>query len=168
MAELVSLVYLALFACSGLGVARLLFYRERPLRRIWLGLVFGFAMLLWLPALFSFAMGFVLRAQLLALSLAVAIGGVCRKKSLTVSPLKNEWPILLTGGILFVFCMVLLSSHTIVEKDGALYVGQSTYGDLAMHLGFISSIAVQGKFPPMYSICPDKPVCYPFLSESIG
>ena len=66
------------------------------------------------------------------------------------------------------FCLVLLSSHTIVEKDGALYVGQSTYGDLAMHLGFISSIAVQGKFPPMYSICPDKPVCYPFLSESVG
>jgi len=172
MAELVSLFYLALFACSGLGVARLLFYRERPLRRIWLGLVFGFAMLLWLPALFSFAMGFVLTAQLLALTLAVGIGGVCwslsRKKSLTVSPLKNELPLLIAGGILFVLCLVLLSSHTIVEKDGALYVGQSTYGDLAMHLGFISSIAVQGKFPPMYSICPDKPVCYPFLSESIG
>ena len=77
MAELVSLLYLALFVCSGLGVARLLFYRERPLRRVWLGLVFGFAMLLWFPALFSFAIGFVLRAQMLALSFAVTIGGVC-------------------------------------------------------------------------------------------
>ena len=172
MAEFASLLYLALFAASGLGIARLLFFRERPLRRIWLGLVFGFAMLLWFPALFSFAMGFRLPAQLLGLALAVAIGGVCwslsRKKSQTVSPLKNELSILLTGGILFVICLVLLSSHTIMEKNGALYVGQSTYGDLAMHLGFISSIAVQGTFPPMYSICPDKPVCYPFLSESVG
>jgi len=37
-----------------------------------------------------------------------------------------------------------------------------------MHLGFISSIAVQGTFPPMYSICVDTPVYYPFLSESVG
>ena len=172
MAEVVSILYLLFFVGSGLGVSRLVFYRERPLRRFWLGLVFGYAMLLWLPALFSFALGFVLRAQMLALSLAVAIGGVCwslsRKKSMTVSPFKQELPILIAGGLLFALCIVLLSSHTIVEKGGALYVGQSTYGDLAMHLGFISSIAVQGTFPPMYSICPDKPVCYPFLSESVG
>ena len=172
MAELVSILYLGLFVVSGLGVSRLLFYRERPLRRIWLGLVFGYAMLLWLPALFSFVLGFKLPAQLLALALACLIGSACwifsRKKSLTVAPVKGELPFLIAGGILLAFCIVLLSSHTIAEKDGALYVGQSTYGDLAMHLGFITSIAVQGTFPPMYSICPDKPVCYPFLSESVG
>ncbi len=172
MAELVSLFYLALFACSGLGISRLLFFRERPLRRIWLGLVFGFAMLLWFPALFSFALGFHMPAQLLGLAAAVLLGGVCwllsRKKSPTASSVRSELPILIAGGILFLLCILLLSSHTIVKKDGALYVGQSTYGDLAMHLGFISSIAAQGTFPPMYSICPDKPVCYPFLSESVG
>ncbi|MCE5188911.1 MAG: hypothetical protein LLF75_06985 [Eubacteriales bacterium] len=172
MPELLSILYLILFALCGLGISRVLFYRERPLRRIWLGLVFGYAMLLWFPALFSFALGFHLPAQLLGLLLAGLIGGIgwffSRKKSCTVSSLKSELPVLISVGLLFAFCMVLLSSHTIVEKDGALYVGQSTYGDLAMHLGFISSIAVQGTFPPMYSICPDKPVCYPFLCESVG
>lgn len=172
MAELGSVLFLVLFAFSGIGVSRRFFYRERPLRRVWLGLVFGYAMLLWFPALFSFLLGFRLLSQWLGLLLACLIGGLCwlfsRKKSFTVSAFKNELPLLISGGLLFALCLILLSSHTIVEKNGALYVGQSTYGDLAMHLGFISSIAVQGTFPPMYSICPDKLVCYPFLSESVG
>jgi hypothetical protein len=172
MAIIISLVYLLLFALSGIGVSNLVFYRERPLVRVWLGLAFGLLMLIWLPALFSFALGFILIAQVLGLTVGCAIGAVCywysRRKSLTFVPWKNELPVLISGGLLFVLCLVLLSSHTIAERDGALYVGQSTYGDLAMHLGFISSIATQGTFPPMYSICAGVPVRYPFLSESVG
>ncbi len=172
MAIIVSLIYLLLFGLSGLGVSRLIFYRDRPLIRVWLGLAFGLLMLIWLPALFSFIFGFVLLSQILGLVVACAIGAVCfllsRKKSLTLTPWKQELPVLISGGLLFLLCFVLLSSHTIVERDGALYVGQSTYGDLAMHLGFVSSIATQGTFPPMYSICAGIPVRYPFLSESVG
>ncbi len=172
MAEVLSILYVALFAASGIGLSRLLFYREKPLVRIWLGLAFGMAMLIWFPALFSFAMGFYLPAQLLGLLLACLIGAAgflfSRNRSLTVSPWRVETPFLIAGGLLFLLCLVLLFTHTIIERNGALYVGQSTYGDLAMHLGFISSIATQGAFPPMYSICPDTPVCYPFLSESVG
>lgn len=172
MAELLSICYVALFAASGIGISRLLFTREKPLVRIWLGLALGMAMLIWFPALFSFVLGFYLPAQLLGLLLACLLGGAgyyfSRNRSLTVSPWKAEIPFFIAGGVVLAICLVLLSTHTIVLRDGALYVGQSTYGDLAMHLGFISSIATQGTFPPMYSICPDKPVCYPFLSESVG
>lgn len=172
MAELLSILYVALFATSGIGLSRLLFFREKPLVRIWLGLAMGMAMFIWLPALFSFALGFYLPAQLLGLLIACLAGAAgfvfSRKHTLTAAPWKAEIPFFVAGGALLVLCLVLLSSHTIVERDGALYVGQSTFGDLAMHLGFISSIATQGTFPPMYSICPDKPVCYPFLSESVG
>jgi hypothetical protein len=172
MAELFSILYVALFAASGFGLSRLLFFREKPLIRLWLGLAFGMAMLMWLPALFSFALGFHLLAQLLGLLVACLIGFLgfflSRKKQMTLTPWRYEVPFFIAGGLLLLLGIVLLSSHTIIEKDGALYVGQSTYGDLAMHLGFISSIATQGTFPPMYSICPDAPVCYPFLSESVG
>ncbi len=172
MAELFSILYLLLFAFSGLGISRFLFYRDRPLIRVWLGLTFGMLMLIWLPALFSFLFGFVLLSQMLALVTACVLGGVfwllSRKKSLTAASWKSELPALITCGGLLLVCLILLSSHTIVERGGALYVGQSTYGDLAMHLGFISSIATQGTFPPMYSICPGKAVSYPFLSESVG
>ena len=172
MAELLSILYIALFAASGIGLSRLLFYREKPLVRIWLGLAFGMAMLMWLPALFSFVLGFHLLAQLLALLLA-CLGGAAgfyfsRKRELFFSPWKKEIPFFVAGGFLLSVCFVLLYTHVIVLKDGALYVGQSTYGDLAMHLGFISSIATQGTFPPMYSICPDMPLRYPFLCESVG
>ena len=172
MAELLSILYIALFAASGIGLSRLFFFREKPLVRIWLGLAIGMFLLIWLPALFSFALGFRLLAQILGLVAACLAGAAgfyfSRKQTLTQSPWKAEIPFLVAGGLLFAFCLVLLSSHTIVLRDGALYVGQSTYGDLAMHLGFISSIATQGTFPPMYSICPDTHVNYPFLSESVG
>lgn len=172
MAELLSILYMLLFATSGIGLSRLLFSREKPLVRIWLGLAMGLAMLIWLPALFSFALGFQMLAQLLGLVVAFVIGFLgfffSRKKTLSRSSWRYEVPFFIAGGFLLVLGFILLSTHTIIEKDGALYVGQSTYGDLAMHLGFISSIATQGTFPPMYSICPDKPVCYPFLCESVG
>ncbi len=172
MAELLSVCYVVLFAASGIGLSRLLFSREKPLVRIWLGLALGMAMLMWFPALFSFALGFYLPAQLLGLLLACLIGAVgfilSRKRTMIPAPWKAEIPFFIAGGGVLAICLVLLSTHTIVLRDGALYVGQSTYGDLAMHLGFISSIATQGTFPPMYSICPDKLVCYPFLSESVG
>jgi hypothetical protein len=172
MAELLSILYIALFAASGIGISRYLFYREKPLVRIWLGLALGMAMFIWFPALFSFLLGFYLPAQLLGLLLACLAGTAgfyfSRKKSLIASPWKLEVPFFIAGGLLLTVCLVLLSTHTIVPRDGALYVGQSTYGDLAMHLGFISSIATQGTFPPMYSICPDMPVNYPFLCESVG
>ena len=67
MAEILSVLYLVLFALAGLGVSRYLFYRDRPIVRIWLGLAFGMLFYLWLPALFSFALRFTLLYQLLGL-----------------------------------------------------------------------------------------------------
>ncbi len=172
MAELLSVAYLALFALSGVCVAAHVFYDERPLRRIWLGLVFGLCMLMWLPALFSFLFGFALLSQMLALAVACFIAGLffylSRRRTRLAAPLMDELPVFCALVPLFLFSAILFATHTIALRDGALWVGQSTYGDLAMHLGFISSIAVQGTFPPMYSICPDTLVGYPFLCESVG
>ena len=173
MAEVLSVLYLLIFAASGVCVSRAVFYGERPLRRLWLGLTFGLLMLLWLPGLFSLFLGFTLLSQMLALVLACGVGVFFylqgRRRERLCSRWAAELPALLLIVPLFLFCLYLLGTHTIQPRgDGALWVGQSTYGDLAMHLGFISSIAVQGTFPPMYSICPDKLVGYPFLSSSIG
>ena len=65
-------------------------------------------------------------------------------------------------------CVYLLLTHTLREIDGALYTGQCTFGDMAMHLGFITSIAQQGIFPPEYSILPGERLCYPFLCDSVS
>ncbi|MEI6602206.1 MAG: hypothetical protein WCL54_01830 [Clostridia bacterium] len=68
--------------------------------------------------------------------------------------------IILTGFILF--------SHVLDLKPDGYYAGQSTYGDLPLHLGITSSIAEQGMFPPDYSISPGTKLSYPFLVDSLS
>lgn len=172
MNEIAATLYLIVFVLSGLCAARFLLSDERPLIRLWLGGVIGLLLLIWLPALLSFLLGFTLLSQLLALGLAALLGAAAWLGSKRRMPQKQLWlsesSVLITLLPLFVVGVILLSTHTIAPRNGALYVGQSTYGDLAMHLGFITSIAEQGTFPPMYSICPDTAVGYPFLSDSVS
>lgn len=67
------------------------------------------------------------------------------------------------------FTVWLLHTHTLYQKGGAYWCGQSTFGDLPMHLAFIKSIAVQGKFPPGYSLLAGQErFGYPFLCETVS
>jgi len=68
--------------------------------------------------------------------------------------------LLLTGFILF--------SHVLDAQPKGFYGGQSTYGDLSLHLGITTSIAEQGTFPPDYSIDPGTRLSYPFLVDSLS
>ena len=173
--NILSVAVLSVYILSGLCAARLLCRAERPFERAYFGCVFGMVMLLWLPALVSFPLGFTVLSQIIATVLAAAAGVICLLLSRrSPSPLcaerdiKHDLPALFALVPLFVLGAVLFGTHTIVDRNGALWVGQSTYGDLSMHLGFITSISEQTFFPPMYSICPDTPICYPFLSDSIS
>ena len=67
-----------------------------------------------------------------------------------------------------VLAIYLVGSHTLQNVNGALYTGQCTYGDMAMHLSFITSIAEQQTFPPEYNLLPGTPVSYPFLCDSVS
>ncbi len=72
-------------------------------------------------------------------------------------------------GLFLIFWGYLLHTHTILpSENGGIYTGQCTYGDMNMHLGFITSLAKQGTFPPDYSIMPGVRLSYPFLSDSIS
>ena len=63
----------------------------------------------------------------------------------------------------------LLNGHVLAPGvNGGLYSGQSTYGDLSLHLGIITSIATQHTFPPDYSIFPGTLLSYPFLVDSMS
>ncbi|MCR5586692.1 MAG: hypothetical protein K6F77_04085, partial [Lachnospiraceae bacterium] len=82
--------------------------------------------------------------------------------------LKNDFTVIILIA-LYVFTVITLDRHTIPMKDdGAMYAGQCTYGDMNMHLGFITSIAKQQFFPPEYSLLPGTRLAYPFLSDSIS
>ena len=63
----------------------------------------------------------------------------------------------------------LLFTHTLYLKDGAYWCGQSTYGDLPMHLALIQALAQQGDFPPGFSLLAGQTVAgYHYLCESVS
>ena len=147
--------------------------------KLWLGLVFGCFALMWLPCIYAFFLDFGKTAQLCALFTATAGTIFAGWKPLFAAVsdggrrvgeeresffTHNDLVGLLLTGAAVLFCAYLLHTHVIrPEEDGSLWVGQSTYGDLAMHLGFIESLYRQGTFPPEYSIYPGQQLNYPFL-----
>ena len=161
--EFAALLYLLVFAASGVCVSGLVFRGDRPVLRLWLGLVAGLVMLMWFPALFAFISGsFDIWAQLAALVLALILGAVCLSLAGERRFLLSILPLVLIG-------WVLMLNHVIVPaSDGSLHSGQSTYGDMCMHLGIISSISVQQSFPPEYSLLPGTAIGYPFLCDSVS
>ena len=166
---ILSILYLLFYAVAGVQIGRWLFKTESFPRRLWLGLTVGLFGSIWMPSLFSFALGFGDLSHILGAALMAVLALVCllqkRKAPLATAkdyqqllPLLWLLPLFLVGAYLF-------STHILEPKVDGWYVGQTTYGDLAMHLGFISSMAEQGFFPPEYSIFPGHTVNYPFLCE---
>ncbi|MCD8391444.1 MAG: hypothetical protein LUD03_06355 [Firmicutes bacterium] len=63
----------------------------------------------------------------------------------------------------------LMTNHILAPYSGGGYAsGQSTYGDLQMHLGFITSIAEQGAFPPNYVFLSGYKMNYPFFVDMLS
>lgn len=178
MGLMAACLYFCLFISVGLILAGAFFCKkENAAVTLCLGCVFGIVLLQWLPLLCAFFMGFTLAAHVLAgvFALLLAVAGVFallrqntgkRRKFFTgLKRLKSHPGLLFVFGIWVVFCLLVLHGF---RWDTAVYSSQATYGDMSMHLGFITSIATQGEFPPDYSILPGNRLSYPFLSDSIS
>lgn len=64
---------------------------------------------------------------------------------------------------------VLMTNHILAPyEDGGVASGQSTYGDLQMHLGFITSIAEQKVFPPKYPFLSGVNLNYPYFVDMLS
>jgi hypothetical protein len=176
LGSLIACLYLGAFLFSGFVYARRLAPHLGLLAQTALSLSLSLFLLMWLPALFAFFLGFTLPAQLLALGLALLPAVLLflpelrsfaakrpdfdRGQALALAAL--ALPLL----ALFVF---LLHTHALrADASGALHTGQSGFGDTAMHLSFISSIARSGTFPPLYSIQSGSTMGYPFLCDSLS
>ena len=174
---IVSVLFMLLFAISGVFISEVVFAKHSFLNRIWLGLTIGLLMLTWLPSLFALLFGFTIVAQILSAVISVILLIVSvwlvlirRKQTIRRSySVKNKWICLLLAFPLIALFFYLLYTHILFRhQNGSVWVGQVTYGDLAMHLGFMTSIAEQGIFPPQYSIFPGHALNYPFLCETSG
>lgn len=194
--NIIGTAYYLYFQAAGFLLVSLCFRRESLSRRLLIGSVTGSVMLTWLPLLFAFFFGFTPLSHILALLVTLPFLAVFLRNFLTKESARPQGKVSADSapqnnsgrytqqlaatiqkhalfGIAFLFLMAfwayLLCTHTLQPgENGAFYTGQSTYGDMNMHLGFITSLARQGTFPPDYSIMPGVRLSYPFASDSIS
>ena len=165
--------YMLLAAYLACGVALMdgLLPARTRLTRLWLGLCAGLILMMWLPALFAFFLGFTRLANQLALGVAALLAAVSAFLTRR-APRKRRFadmPLWLPLALVIPLTLVsgwLQCTHVLRDADGTLHVGQSTYGDLCLHLGIATSLR-GAAFPPHYSLLPGALLGYPFLSDSM-
>ena len=172
---MLGIVVLAAFELFGVLQAWRLFSRRGRTVRLWLGMVMGLMEMMWLPSLFALALDFTLPAQRLALLTSALAAVGCAfirpgERPLSEGEAKEEPPLWLILCLVVPAMLVsgyLQYTHMFREVDGALYVGQSTYGDLCMHASFATGLIGQS-YPPEYSILPGTRLGYPFLVDALS
>ncbi|MBQ3157261.1 MAG: hypothetical protein IJB81_10150 [Clostridia bacterium] len=172
---MIAILYLAAYIFCGLCMVRSLLPRKSVLTRIWLGASLGLLLMMWLPALMAFAVKFSVTGHLLALiPLALLTGGtVLLRDKAPAKPWDDRETRLGLQMLLVALPLTLLSAylqftHNVrIMDDGSWWVGQATYGDLAMHMSFVTSLK-NAAFPPDYSLFPGMQLSYPFLTDSLS
>ena len=169
---MLGILWFFLWQSAGIAVSYYLFPEKRIAVRLWLGSVIGTLLSMWAPIPFAFLRGFGITAHIAAAIFALTLHALWfarREKAIPCAEdaaIDRPLPYLLVP--FMVLAIYLVGSHTLQNVDGALYTGQCTYGDMAMHLSFITSIAGQQTFPPEYNLLPGTPVSYPFLCDSVS
>lgn len=169
------ILYLAFFLTGGVIITRLLLPRMRPIKRVYIGASLGVLLMMWLPVLWAYAFTFDFLSHGIAAATLAALCGLAyvwrdkrearpfdagEKKAL-IRLLVMVVPLAVIGGY-------LEYTHSIrPAADGSYHVGQSTYGDLSLHLAVATSI-VGAKFPLHNSLMLGATMAYPYLSDSIA
>ena len=170
-----SVMYLLLYLSLGILTVRFLLPRHKPLNRIWLGLSLGILEEMWLPALCAFFLGFTAAAHAAAagILLLLTLGCWLLRDRREVSRWDEEEKKQLYKILPVLIPLILLGAylqytHTMrTDAAGNWHVGQSTYGDLPMHLSFITGLAGK-QFPADYPFFPGARLSYPFLTDTLS
>ncbi len=176
---MLGIFYLLLFIVLGMVIAYCLFDDQPLLTVIWLGTAFSLIGLMWCVVPFSFIFGFSYMSHVCGLCLMLLLCMLILKStkgSLHIKGIKlirtHEFPYtsyLLMAIPALLIIILLLNNHILLPgKEGGLYGGQSTFGDLALHLGIITGLGEQNAFPPDYTIYPGQLLSYPFLTNSLS
>ena len=170
-----SLAYMMMYLAFGILSIRFLLPRHKPLNRIWLGLSLGVLEEMWLPALSAFLFGFTALAHAAAAGLLLLITLLCYILRDRRDPapwdeeekreLRRMLPVMIPLIILSIYLQI---THTMrADAAGNWHVGQSTYGDLPMHMSFVTGL-VGKRFPADYPFYPGARLSYPFLTDSLS
>ena len=170
-----SMAYTLMFLFFGVMTVRFLLPRHRPLNRLWLGMSLGLLEEMWLPALGAFWFAFNAEAHVFAAGTAFLLTLGCwflrdRRDTAQWDEKEDDLlrQLLLIGIPLTLLGAWLQYSHVMrVDSYGNWRVGQSTYGDLPMHMSIITGL-VGKQFPADYPFYPGTRLSYPFLTDSLS
>lgn len=172
---MIAIAYTLSFCFLGAQMIRWLMPRKSPLVRAWLGVSLGVLMEMGLPALCANALDFTVAAHIAAVAAALLLAALCyaaREKA----PLcrmsaadRRQMAVMAAVGIpLTALSAYLQYTHNIMPAaDGSLWCGQATYGDLCMHLSFVTSLKNM-RFPPSYSLLAGTSLAYPYLTDALS
>lgn len=171
---MLGILWFLLWQAVGVLFAERYFHTKRLAVRLWLGSATGSVLSMWAPIPFAFALGFTKKAHLAAAVIGAALAAVLlwanrkRKAHGERESASGDRPLWILLPLFLAFYCVLLVSHTLSSDGSALYSGQCSYGDMCMHLSFVTSMAEQGTFPFEYNLLPNTRLCYPFLCDSVS
>lgn len=168
-------IFLTTYLLGGCFIIRCLLPERSPLTRLWLGLCLGLFLLMWLPALAAFPLAFSPAAHWVSLGglAIVCLGCFFARDRRAPKPWEPRETALLRQCLWVALPLTVLGgylqyTHNLrIGGDGGYYVGQSTYGDLALHTSIITSLP-NAAFPPDYSILPGERLSYPFLVDGLS
>lgn len=175
------LVY-AYFLFMGYVYSCRVFNKKDVYFRAWMGGVFGHAILMMGIVLPSIFCGFTYLSHIILIVLtALPAAWIAKKDGIGYLKaslgVRNDDEQSAMGGRILV-CLVLpitlvigvlLTSHILAPYEGGGYgCGQCTFGDLQMHLGFVTSIAEQRQFPPNYVFLDGYKMNYPFFVDMLS
>lgn len=172
---MIAIAYTLLFCGLGVQMIRWLMPKKSPLVRAWLGVSLGILMEMGLPALRANLFGFTVAAHIAAAAAAVALAALCyaaREKAPLAAMRetdRRQLTVMAAVGLpLTALSAYLQYTHCIMPaSDGSLWCGQSTYGDLCMHLAFITSLENMS-FPPSYNLLVGTALSYPYLTDALS
>ena len=170
-----AILYTILFLMGGLAIIRAQLPGKSPLVRAFLGLALGMLMEMELPALCANVYNFTLKAHYVAAVVMLALVGVsiALRDNSDVKMMTGADRRLLAAMALVVIPLTVLTAYlqythmVMPARDGSYWCGQSTYGDLCMHLSFITSMQNM-EFPPTYHLLYGTALNYPYLADSLS
>lgn len=170
------IIVFATYLAAGCLIMHVALPDKSPLIRVWIGLSLGVLMMMWLPALAAFIIDFTLTAEYIALGALLLVTGCAAifrfKHPVPVKGLEDSDRGMLLAQLCFTLPLTVLTAylqhtHTIREVDGAMHVGQSTYGDMCMHLSIITSLR-NALLPTEYNFLPGTAMGYPILTDGMS
>ena len=167
--------YTLLFIACGCAIVRCMLPRRSPVTRVWLGASLGMLLLMVLPALCAHALRFSVRAHVAAAALLLALTAAAyalrdRRDPAGMTPEDGQFlfAMLLVTLPLTALSAYLQTTHMVqIAPDGSYLCGQSTYGDLCMHMAFATSMRDMA-FPPTYNLLAGTALSYPYLTDSLS